>query len=96
MDQVFVDEDWDEIVVNQTGDSLNFPDLHWIFRVHLELFGYVSQDGQGFINPPTLMLQHWKFIDPLPVLDSFESGMDTGDSESIHSLLDNANQELGE
>ena len=64
LDQIFVDKDWDEIVENQTGDHFNFPNLHWIFRVHLELFGDVSQDGQGFINPPTLMLQHWEFIDP--------------------------------
>ena len=60
--------------------------------------GYVLWTLRGGVLVATMMTSFpsWKFIDPLPVLDSFESGMDTGDSESIHSLLDNANQELGE
>lgn len=56
--------------------------------------GYVLWTLRGGVLVATMMtsLPGWRFVDPLPVLDSFESDSEE-DSESIHSMLEEANKE---
>lgn len=57
--------------------------------------GYVLWTLRGGVMVATMLtsLPSWKFVDPLPVLDSFDHGMEGDDSESLQSMLEHARQE---